>query len=99
MAGRECTHNCSRSVLDVAFVADLSDEIDESSEMLELLQLLTYGLPVAADHVRVALVVYNNNATVRFFLDTYSLKSQVAQFLCFHSIFETDCSSTFNFCM
>ena len=77
LAGRQCERTCSRSVVDVAFVADLSEEIDESSEMLELLQLITYGLPVAADHARIALVVYSNNATVRFFLNTYSNQSQV----------------------
>jgi len=73
----QCTRNCSRSVLDVAFVADISDEIDEASEMLELLQLLAYGLPIAADRVRLSLVVYSNNATIRFSLNTYSVKSQV----------------------
>ena len=79
LAGRQCTRTCSRSVLDIAFVADLSDEIDESSEMLQLLQLLAYGLPVSSSHARLALVVYSNNATVRFFLNTYSVKSQVAR--------------------
>jgi len=64
-------------VLDVVFVADISDEIDEASEMLELLQLLTYGLPVAANRVRLGLVVYANNVTVRFALNTYSVESQV----------------------
>jgi len=78
LAGRQCARTCDRSLLDVAFVADLSDEIDESSEMLELFQLLAHGLPVAADHAHVALVVYSNNATVRFYLDTYDVKSQVA---------------------
>jgi len=64
-------------MLDVAFVADISDEIDESSEMLELLQLLTYGLPVGANRVRLALVVYSTNVTIRFSFNTYSVKSQV----------------------
>ena len=77
LAGRQCTRNCARSVLDVAFIADISDEIDESSEMLELLQLLTYGLPVAADRVRLSLVVYSTNVTIRFSFNTYSVKSQV----------------------
>jgi len=80
--GQQCTRECSRSVMDVAFVADMSDEVDESSEMLQLLQLLAYGLPVAADHVRLALVVYSTNVTVRFYLNTYSVKSQVLVYSC-----------------
>ena len=65
-------------MLDVTFVADISDEIDEASEMLQLLQLLTYGLPVSPDRARLALIVYSSNVTIRFFLNTYTTKSQVS---------------------
>jgi len=65
-------------MLDVTLVADISSEIDEWSEMLQLLQLLTYGLPVATDRVRLALVVYSTNVTIRFALNTYSDKSKVS---------------------
>jgi len=76
--GKQCSRNCSLSRLDVAFVADVSIEIDETSEMRELLQLLTYGLPVAVERVRISLVVYSDNATERFHLNTYSSQSQVS---------------------
>ena len=64
-------------MFDLAFVVDISNEIDESSEMLQLLQLLAYGLPIATDRVRVAMVVYSTNVVIRFDLNAYSAKSQV----------------------
>jgi len=75
--GKRCNRVCRRSVFDLAFVVDISNEIDESSEMLQLLQLLAYGLPIATDRVRVAMVVYSTNVVIRFDLNAYSAKSQV----------------------
>ena len=63
----------------MTFVAEISDEIDEASEMVEFLELLVYGLPVASDRVRIALVVYSTSVTIRFYLNTYTDKSQVSQ--------------------
>jgi len=77
LTGRRCNRVCRRSVFDLAFVVDISNEIDESSEMLQLLQLLVYGLPLASDRVRVAMVVYSTNVIIRFDLNSFSDKSQV----------------------
>jgi len=63
--------------MDIALVVDISAEIDEASEMLEMLQLLVYGLPVARNHVRIALVVYTRTTVIRFYLNTYFDKSKV----------------------
>ena len=60
--------------MDVTLILDRADYLEPyaSAWVVSIAKQLVYGLPVESGRTRVAVVTYGDNATVNFYLNTYS---------------------------